>query len=430
MRKLILLTLLFCAPAYSLELAQPTLCSAVGKYFATPAACPAGVTLTLTETNQTSAVFDVEIEGDSSTGTAYVCLDSTNPDADADGVVDADWATSCVAGTLDARQTSAFVGAATNEVTVLGISADTAYYPGVVFVPTSGSYQNRGQANPALDQLTTPSSGMGGNIGGTLQLAADAENNYGSYGLTPQRSDPGPGTVYQSGGNTGDTPISTSSQAYNGTYSYEFHVGDSGSEHRSELTTNCCGRNDSEATWDGREIFLAYAIRIPASYPEGDASAAYSTVFGNQFHCDTDNANCSSPVWALLARASDGMIGVRQEFGSAPNISDFTLTTGHTTQSLADTWVRIVWQVKFATDSTGVIRLWINDTLEYEVTGTRTIEAGAGDFGYYKFGLYPSWHDDPGLTTEQPKTVWIDDIRLCTVGIDGCGYETVNPANY
>ena len=154
MRKLALLTLLFCAPAYSLELAQPTLCSSVGKYFATPAACPAEIQLDIggsVGTDQSGGT--VTVAGTNTVGEAHVCLSTATFDADSDGVVDSDRAADCVAGTnIDSKQTSAFVGAGTNEVTLTGLTASTSYYSAVVFVPSSGSYQNR----PVRDDDVAP----------------------------------------------------------------------------------------------------------------------------------------------------------------------------------------------------------------------------------------------------------------------------------
>lgn len=269
--------------------------------------------------------------------------------------------------------------------------------------------------------------GNGGTIGSTLQIYGNAEGGYGTYDAT-QRADPGPGFISRSGGNSGDSPIADDTYAYAGDYSYYLRVGDTGIAHRSEITTN--GYNRGAASWEGHEVFLGYAMRFPSTWPTGDSLTGLNTIAANQFHCETDNANCSSPIWAMLVRSSDGKIGVRQEFTDQANVNDFTLTSDLNVSDIADTWATVVWHVVFSTGSAGIIRLYINGTLEYEVTGVRTMQAGAGNFGFYKFGLYPSWHDDAGETAEQTKELWLDEIRLCTVGVDGCGYETVNPENY
>tara|TARA_Y100000114_G_scaffold43216_1_gene38664 strand:- start:15329 stop:18115 length:2787 start_codon:yes stop_codon:yes gene_type:complete len=255
-------------------------------------------------------------------------------------------------------------------------------------------------------------------------LYANAEGTVGNVSITDWHSDPGPGQIRAHIQGGGVTALQrTTEEAYRGNQSYKAVLTDVDAHYRSELRFTEVNRGT--VNWEGHHVFWGAAMKFDTTWPVGDGTVDDSTIVG-QFHCDEDNANCTSPPIAMRVRAHNGEICVWREYTIAVN----TCTdVGVNVNDIKGGWSTFIWEILFSETTDGIVRLWIDDSLVYEDTGAYSMQPNSGNFGFYKgCGLYASWHRD--RDTEEEKILYCDEMRVVDVDDDNGTYADVNPANF
>jgi hypothetical protein len=77
-------------------------------------------------------------------------------------------------------------------------------------------------------------------------------------------------------------------------------------------------------------------------------------------------------------------------------------------------WVDLVWHVRFATDATGLVEIWMDGKHVVRCPGATASPGGEAAF-YHKVGLYRD-------RMAEPMTIWLDDYAL------GRSFAEVDPA--
>ncbi len=209
---------------------------------------------------------------------------------------------------------------------------------------------------------------------------------------------------------------------FSGDKSFKFVVpgndaGGDADSRRSEV--ELAGYNRRESNWSGTVHWLGWAFRLDPDWPLNESRDSRTVIA--QTHRTTNEPGLS-PTWGIRVRG-DGSMVLTQEFEGYPNSSsdiDF-----HVADSRGD-WIRAVMQVKYHGHDEGFIRLWFDDVLVLELQSIRTWQPNAELFGFYKFGIYASWHRHHSA---HDKVMWIDDIRIADASKGG-NYATVDPATY
>jgi hypothetical protein len=225
--------------------------------------------------------------------------------------------------------------------------------------------------------------------------------------------------MFNNGGTSG---LVTSS--YNGTPAMKFFVpGGSTTAFRSQLTTQ--GADRWNTNWDGIHHFVGYKFLVE-NFPYNDTAPANATYFMD-LHQVTNDPPDGEDWSGILGFKTypDGRLHLAQERFSLPNPPDVFFTGEYThLQQIENQWTDFVMEWLCTASTNGFIKIWINDKLVCEYNG-QTYDPNATYFGYYKFGLYPSYHKWDGLTA-QDKTMYIDDIRIADAAQGGT-YHSVRP---
>ncbi|WP_223646336.1 polysaccharide lyase [Corallococcus sp. EGB] len=136
-----------------------------------------------------------------------------------------------------------------------------------------------------------------------------------------------------------------------------------------------------------------------------------------QFIADFSDTGCddympSTMVWLsgnqLMTRVKQGTV-CAQKTVTFPNLA--TVSAGE--------WHKVILQVKWASDSTGYIKLWFDGVKVLEQFNLATTVADDRSF-QFRVGLYANgWHDSGYMQGSQPnRSIWFDEIAAGTTFAD------------
>jgi hypothetical protein len=220
-------------------------------------------------------------------------------------------------------------------------------------------------------------------------------------------------------------PQVVDNRLYGGAQGLEFevlgnNVGGDGN-FRCEITTQ--GYNRRSNNWQGVHQFVGFSMWIDDGWTLEPENGSNTTLLFNTHYESNDPTPAGSPPIGVRVRCNDGMLILDQEIEPAAN-QDWTL--GVTVDELKGRWVRWVLEWELQGTPTGFFRLWFDDVLIIEQTDVITYSPSANQMCYYKWGLYPSYHQN---RSAQDKKIWVDEMRIADAN-QGAQYATVDPASY
>lgn len=180
--------------------------------------------------------------------------------------------------------------------------------------------------------------------------------------------------------------VCNSNAPYNGSY-------------RSEI------RFDDDNTLNGWERWIGFSTYLPASYVSDLRDNILFQMHASEDANDVGNSpsicfNIRSGIWQMITTYS----AAATQTGS--DDANLKIDMGAVATEQWDDWVVYV---KFAWDSTGIVKVWRNNTLVVNYTGPNTFNDARPP--YLKLGLYiDDWADD-GVDVATQRVAYYDEFR-------------------
>lgn len=167
---------------------------------------------------------------------------------------------------------------------------------------------------------------------------------------------------------------------------------------------------DKRMSADSLDYWYGDSVYVPAG------SSLQSDSVMTQWHTHNPNSG-HSPLVGLRIRNGNWYV-TRECTGTVSDLIGPVKT---------NEWTDWVYQIRWRTDATGLIRIWQNGTLVFERENVQTAWEGEPEQPYVLVGRYTSsWKlasnsDSGGVSQES----WHDSSRICQAA--GCGYQDVAP---
>ncbi|KAK4208758.1 polysaccharide lyase [Rhypophila decipiens] len=184
--------------------------------------------------------------------------------------------------------------------------------------------------------------------------------------------------------------------------------------------SNWDGRYHSEVVMNnayskGDTRFYGFAFRLSETWEFSDENFNIAQFIADFGYTGCDDYMPTTMVWLHGAR-----LYTRRKYGSVCSKPQPIETYDSHVDVTAGVWHKIVMQVKWASDSTGYIKMWYDGAKVVEDLGVPTTIAEDKPF-QFRVGLYANgWHDNNHNMkgTQGFRQVWFDEIAFGTTFAD------------